>query len=45
MVLKSLIVSIGIIFFLLLEFLFPKEKIKFKKRIYLEFQKIFFSGW
>src|SRR6056300_1378476 len=33
MVLKSLIVSIGIIFFLLLEFLFPKEKIKFKKKI------------
>jgi len=33
MVLKSLIVSIGIIFFLILEFLFPKEKIKFKKKI------------
>jgi hypothetical protein len=33
MVLKSLIVSIGIIFFLLLEFFFPKEKIKFKKKI------------
>jgi hypothetical protein len=44
MVLKSLIVTIGIIVFLLLEYLFPKEKIKFKKK-FLEFQKIFFSGW
>src|SRR5210317_326490 len=33
MVLKSLILAIGIIVFLLLEFFFPKEKIKFKKKI------------
>ena len=42
MVLKSLIVSIGIIFFLLLEFLFPKEKIKFKKKISRISKNIFF---
>ncbi|NDG89501.1 MAG: sterol desaturase family protein [Proteobacteria bacterium] len=42
MVLKSLIVTIGIIFFLLLEFFFPKEKIKFKKKVSRISKNIFF---
>ena len=42
MVLKSLIVSVGIIFFLLLEYLYPKEKIKFKKKVSRISKNIFF---
>ena len=42
MVLKSLIVTIGIIFFLLLEFFFPNEKIKFKKKVSRISKNIFF---
>ena len=42
MVLKSLIVSVGIIFFLFLEYLFPKEKIKFKKKVSRISKNIFF---
>jgi len=42
MVLKSLIVSVGIIFFLFLEYLYPKEKIKFKKKVSRISKNIFF---
>ena len=42
MVIKSLIVVIGILFFLSLEHLFPKEKIEFKDKLSRIFKNIFF---
>ena len=42
MVIKSLIVVIGILFFLSLEYLFPKEKIEFKDKLSRIFKNIFF---
>ena len=42
MVIKSLIVVIGILFFLSLEYLFPKEKIEFKNKLSRIFKNIFF---
>jgi sterol desaturase/sphingolipid hydroxylase (fatty acid hydroxylase superfamily) len=42
MVIKSLIVIIGILFFLFLEYLFPKEKIEFKDKLSRIFKNIFF---
>jgi sterol desaturase/sphingolipid hydroxylase (fatty acid hydroxylase superfamily) len=42
MVIKSLIVVIGILFFLSLEYLFPKEKIEFKDKLSRMFKNIFF---
>ena len=46
MIIKSLIVVIGILFFLSLEYLFPKEKIEFKEKLSLvqeQGQKLIFS--
>jgi len=42
MVMKSLIVAIGILFFLSLEYLFPKEKIKLRDKLSRIFKNIFF---
>jgi len=42
MIIKSLIVVIGILFFLSLEYLFPKEKIEFKDKLSRIFKNIFF---
>lgn len=42
MVIKSLIVLIGILFFLSLEYLFPKEKIKLRDKLSRIFKNIFF---
>ena len=42
MVIKILIVVIGILFFLSLEYLFPKEKIEFKDKLSRIFKNIFF---
>jgi sterol desaturase/sphingolipid hydroxylase (fatty acid hydroxylase superfamily) len=42
MALKSLIVIIGILFFLSLEYLFPKEKIELKNKISRIFKNVFF---
>ena len=42
MLIKSLIVVIGILFFLSLEYLFPKEKIEFKNKLSRIFKNIFF---
>ena len=42
MIIKSLIVVIGILFFLSLEYLFPKEKIEFKDKSSRIFKNIFF---
>ena len=42
MVIKSLIVVIGILFFLSLEYVFPKEKIEFKDKLSRIFKNIFF---
>jgi len=42
MVMKSLIVAIGILFFLSLEYLFPKEKIKLRDKLSRIFKNVFF---
>ncbi len=42
MVIKSLIVVIGTLFFLSLEYVFPKEKIEFKDKLSRIFKNIFF---
>ena len=42
MLIKGLIVVIGILFFLSLEYLFPKEKIEFKNKLSRIFKNIFF---
>ncbi len=42
MVIKSLIVAIGILFFLSLEYLFPKEKIKLRDKLSRIFKNVFF---
>ena len=42
MVIKSLIVVIGILFFLSLEYLFPKEKIKLRDKLSRIFKNVFF---
>ena len=42
MIIKSLIVVIGILFFLSLEYVFPKEKIEFKDKLSRIFKNIFF---